>query len=211
MKGLDKLKVEDVLLHMICKLLFDTSCKKSDLKKHIRSFSGFPSTVNIEEKTKTLSKDKKKWTIDLLAEALRLFGLEVNGDRDDLIKKLLDYLSHPAILVEVVPNVHQKSEKQSTTATKSKGTKRKAVRSKVTSAYVLFSTATRDEVKENLPDSSFTFVAEKLNELWKALELSEKQVRNYQLTNIISQLMPLPHHKYSIHIRSHCVLLILLS
>lgn len=178
MKGLDKLKVEDVLLHSLCKLLFDISCKKGEMKKNIRSFSGFPSTVSIEEKIKTISKDKKKWTIELLTEALRLFGLEMIGDRDAQIKSLVDYLSHPSILFEEVVNMHPRSEKKSASVTKSKGTKRKVVKSKVTSAYVLFSTATRDEVKEKFPDSSFTFVAEKLNELWKALELSEKQVRN---------------------------------
>lgn len=172
MKAIDKLDADDQLLRSLCNLLFNVTCKKNDLKKNIRLFNGFSSETIPQDKIEKLSKNKDKWTDELLLDACKIFGIVENGDRDELISRLVSYLMCPTVLKEKISVERRKSVKNS----KVLGTKRKVFKSKVTSAYVLFSTATRDEVKANHPDGSFAFIAQKLNDSWRSLEPDEKQV-----------------------------------
>lgn len=171
-KAIDKLDPDDYLLRSLCSLLFNVTCKKNDLKKNIRLFNGFSSDTVPQEKIDKLSKNKDKWTDELLLDTCKVFGIDENGDRDVLISRLVSYLMHPTVLKEKISVERRKSTK----GPKVQGTKRKVSKAKVTSAYVLFSTATRDEVKANNPDGNFAFIAQKINDSWRSLEPDEKQV-----------------------------------
>lgn len=173
MKSIDKLDPDDQLLRSLSSLLFNVTCKKNDLKKNIRLFNGFSSETIPQEKIDKLSKSKDKWTDELLLETCKVFGIDENGDRDVLISRLVSFLMHPTVLKEKVSVERRKSIKSS----KGQGTKRKLSKAKVTSAYVLFSIATRDELKENHPDGNFAFIAQKINDSWRSLEPDEKQVQ----------------------------------
>jgi hypothetical protein len=64
-------------------------------KKNMRLFCGFsPSTDKMSVETK-LTENKKKWTIALLKEACSLLSLEKSGTRDELCKRVVDYLAVP--------------------------------------------------------------------------------------------------------------------
>jgi HMG (high mobility group) box len=177
MKAIEKIDPDDQLLRSLCSLLFNVTCKKHDLKKNIRLFNGFSSTTNPQDKIDKLSKNKDKWTDEMLLDICKIFGIDENGDRDVLISRLVSFLMHPTVLKEKVSVERRKSIKSS----KLQGTKRKLSKAKVTSAYVLFSTATRDEVKANHPDGNFAFIAQKINDSWRSLEPDEKQVPSAML------------------------------
>jgi hypothetical protein len=92
--------------------------------------------------------NKKKWTVPILKDCLALFGLEKSGTRDELIERLCDYLMKP---------VETKKEEdfggKGKSNVKSKGTKRKAKgdakvekKKRPPSAYILFSTASREVI-----------------------------------------------------------------
>lgn len=95
-----------------------------------------------------MTDNKKKWTVPILKDCLALFGLEKSGTRDELIERLCDYLMKP---------VETKKEEdfggKGKSNVKSKGTKRKAKgdakvekKKRPPSAYILFSTASREVI-----------------------------------------------------------------
>jgi hypothetical protein len=107
-----KVKADSDLVKALHGLLYGTPGKKTEAKKNIRGFSGFPEDVNIEEKIeKTL--EKRSWTTDLFRSILKLFKLERSGDRKQLCERLIEYLKAPKDLSNV-----KRTRKPSTGSTK---------------------------------------------------------------------------------------------
>lgn len=131
-----------------------TSQKALDLSSklfiilQIRLFNGFSreSATIKEEKIAKVTENKKKWTVVVLKDCLGLFGLEKSGTRDELVEKLCEYLMKP---LEIKKEEDFGGKGKS--SVKSKGTKRKAKgdakvekKKRPPSAYILFSTASRE-------------------------------------------------------------------
>ena len=181
MKGLEKVKGDDDIVKALHMLMFSSIGKKVDAKKNIRLFSGFADDSVKDEKKSKVTENKKKWTVQLLKDAMSLFGLEKGGSRNELVERLMDYLILPSIVKHDVSLAG--SKKKSTSNSKTKGTKRKAStndtapkKKRAPTSYILFSTAKRDEIKAANLDASFAEIGALLGQKWKTLSDDEKKV-----------------------------------
>lgn len=147
------------------------------MKKNIRAFSGFSEATDLDAKVDTVLREKVKWTADILMKVAAMFGLDDTAERDELISQLVRYLAQPTIIKEDLSAERRKSGKVPKSLTKNRATKKKNLKKKVAPAYILFSTGTRDDVKSKYPHGSFSFVANKINELWHRLDPEDKEVR----------------------------------
>ena len=164
-------------------LLFDSKCERDEAKRNIRSFSGFPAATNLDEKIDKVSKDKVKWTAEVVMIVAAMFGLDDAGERTLIIGRLVRYLANPIVIKEDLSAEKKITGKTPKSNTKSKSTKKKQLKNKVTPAYILFSTGIRDDVKLKYPLGTFAFIANKINESWHGLEPEDKKVRNYYFGN----------------------------
>lgn len=154
--------------------------KKMEIKKHLKTFNGFPEDTDLDERIQHIVERKKNWTVAVLKDALGLFGLEKGGDREHLIERLVKYLAKPEVLKSV-----NNGAKKATTTKATTGTKRKAATKKekggpkkkrAPSAFILFTTAHRAEVKKQNPEASFGDLSRMVSELWKSASDKEKAV-----------------------------------
>lgn len=85
---------DDVLktLHSVC---FGVPGTKLNRKKNMRQFCGFAPSTDISSVENKLLENKKKWTVSFLKEACGLLSLERAGSRDELCKRVVDYLALP--------------------------------------------------------------------------------------------------------------------
>jgi hypothetical protein len=170
------------VIRRLYSLLFDSKCEKDDIKRNIRSFSGFSAAINLDEKIDKVSKDKVKWTAEIVMSVAAMFGLDDTGERNMIIGRLVRYLANPTVIKEDFSAEKKITGKTPKSNTKSKNTKKKQLKDKVAPAYILFSTGTRDDVKLKYPQGSFAFVANKINEMWHGLEAEDKKVRHMNHT-----------------------------
>ena len=184
-KALEK-QDDNKVIRRLHDLLFDCKCEKDDVKRNVRSFSGFPAATNLDEKIDKVSKDKVKWTADMVMIIAAMFGLDETGDRNLMISQLVRYLANPTVIKEDLSAEKKNIGKTPKSNTKSKATKKKQMKSEVAPAYILFSTGNRDDVKLKYPLGSFAFVANKINELWHLLDPEDKKVRNCIITSHLS-------------------------
>ena len=181
LKGLEKVKGDDDIVKALHMLMFSSIGRKFDAKKNIRLFSGFADDSAKGEKKSKVTENKKKWTVQLLKDAMSLFGLEKGGSRHELVDRLIDYLMLPSVLKHDVSSAG--SKKKTTSSSKTKGTKRKATmndtapkKKRAPTSYILFSTAMRDEIKSANSDASFAEIGALLGQKWKTLNDDEKKV-----------------------------------
>jgi len=157
--------------------MFGNPGKKTEAKKHIRMFNGFP----VERKKARLDKvieNKKKWTVGLLKDALGVFGLEKSGTREELATRLIDYLQEPSAIKSGAPGSVKKARKSSSgSKRKANGKGDKKPKKKVApSAYILFSVDARADIKEENPTATFGEIAKLISDKWKVLDESDRAV-----------------------------------
>ena len=91
-----KVKGDDEVLKSLHSLCFGVQGTKLNRKKNMRQFCGFsPDTDKMAIENK-LSENKKKWNVSLLKESCALLSLERSGSREELIKRVVDYLACPS-------------------------------------------------------------------------------------------------------------------
>ena len=85
---------EEILrsLHALC---FGGVGVNASRKKNLRLFSGFSADANKMDIESKVIDNKKKWTISTLKEACEILSLEKSGTREDLCKRVVDYLAVP--------------------------------------------------------------------------------------------------------------------
>lgn len=94
-KQLERVKTSDSeVLRLFHTLLYGREGKKSERKKYLKKFSGFPEGSD-PKKYIDIVTNRKSFTVSILKEILGLLGLEKGGTREDLIEKLVGYLSKP--------------------------------------------------------------------------------------------------------------------
>ncbi len=158
-------------------MLFGSLGKKLEVKKHIRMFSGFTGNTK-DEKLQYVLESKKRWNVGLLKEALASFGLERSGNREELVKRFIDYLNNPSIIKS---NNESKSKalKSSVLGKKRKRNSEKSDKPKkkvAPSAFLLYSKNIRAAVKLENPEAGFIDIAKLIGEKWKNLGEVEKSV-----------------------------------
>jgi protein DEK len=170
---LERVKADSEECKALHSLFYNTVGKKTEIKRNLRAFSGFPSTdVRDEKKLKLLDK-KKVWTTSLLKSALGMLGLEKGGDREVLVNRLVDYLGAPKFTKKASDKSKKRKAKSSTRGSKKakgSGTKR------APSAYLLFCNERRSEVREANPEMSMIEITKALAAQWNDLPASEKEV-----------------------------------
>ena len=174
---LTKLRGDDEVVKALHQLLYNNPGKKLETKKNLRAFNGFPESEDLEKKFAKVVEKKKLWTVSNLKVALGLFGLEKGGDREALCKRLVDYLAKPVAGKKTSATPSSSKKRKGKGAKKSSQPKKK----RALSAFMLFSQATRNEVKEKNPELSFTDIGRELGRLWNALGESEKKVSRKEL------------------------------
>lgn len=168
----------DDVLKNLHSLLFHTPGKKAEVKKHLRQFNGFPSDTDLKDVTQKVVEKKKNWTVAVVKDALGLFGLEKSGDREHLIQRLVEYLAKPEALKsggsEKKKSSSSNGKKRKTASTK----KDKAPKKKrAPSAFILFCSAHRGQVKEENPTATFGELTKLVSALWNNATDKEKEVR----------------------------------
>lgn len=169
-------------------LMFGFPGKKAETKKHIRSFSGFPTGTVQGDKVSKIADNKKKWNVSLLKDALDLFGLEKGGVREDLVTRLVDYLAKPVVLKNTTSSGRPSTgSSKGTPKAKAKGktpSKRKSKskdgppkKKRAPSAYILFMTATRSQIKKENPSADFGDLTRLTSQKWNELSDEDKEVR----------------------------------
>jgi hypothetical protein len=178
-KELGKFKSDDDVCKGLHQLLFGTFGKKTEIKKNLRSFSGFSEDQLNDKKSKVLEK-KKFWTVSLLKSALGIIGLEKGGDREELVSRLITYLQKPTHTKKVTDENPSNGKRKSTSG-KGKGGKkaRKEKRAVPPSAYVLFCNEKRPIVRENNPEQPYTEIMKTLGSMWTELSEDAKQVKHF--------------------------------
>lgn len=167
---LTKHKGDSELVKSLHNLMYNSLGKKSTAKHNLREFSGFPEEVSAIEKTDKLIENKKKWTVSILKDAMGLFGLEKGGNREDLCRRLVDYLSAPRIIVTAGKRPRSSMGKGSTKRARKADKKKRAP-----SAYILYSSAHRAETKAEHPEASATDMIKLLSEKWNAASAEVKE------------------------------------
>lgn len=164
LEQIEKLHGGDEVLKALHSLFFHSPGKKHEVKKHLRMFNGFAEDVDPKAIVQRIADKKKIWTVAVLKEALGLFGLLKGGDREELIERLVEYLVKPEV-----------SSKRKTTKRKSSKKTKAPKKKRAPSAYILFSSAHRAEVREANPAADFTEMAKLLADLWNKAGAEEKE------------------------------------
>lgn len=170
---LGKLRSDDDVVKGLHQMMYGSPGKKSETKRNLRAFRGFPSEIDIGEKTAKLIEKKKVWTVSLLKSALDLFGLEKGGDRDTLCARLVKFLANPENTKKASGKKRKVSSSSGPKRKRSKSVKSKRP-SKMT-GFLLFSKASRPVLKEKKPDLTFAEVGTELGRLWKSLSEEERK------------------------------------
>ena len=185
-------------LHRLC---FGTVGAKTVVKKHLRAFCGLVYKEKEAEREKKLASMKK---IDgaIIKKMLDVCDLQISGTKQAQCERLVDFLEEPSdsgkkSIKEKVGEKRKKSE-----AKKEKAEKKKAKKAKVAakaakgkgkgkaaaggaakikkpmSAFLLYSQAKREKVKQENPSASLGEISKILGEKWKGI--SDERRANYQ-------------------------------
>jgi len=122
-KELDKYKGDSDLLKAIHMLFYSTPGKKTDIKKNIRKFSGFPADAVKDDIVAKISSKKAVWTVTKLKAFAEMLGVEKGGARDVLIERVVDFLMCPSTSAK--PSAHKRSRSTPAKGSSSKSPKQK--------------------------------------------------------------------------------------
>lgn len=90
-----KVRGDDDVLKTVHALCFGVPGTKLNRKKNMRQFCGFAPDADKMAVENKLIDNKKKWTVSFLKEACGLLSLERSGSREELCKRVVDYLAMP--------------------------------------------------------------------------------------------------------------------
>lgn len=76
-------------------LLYNTTGKQGSRKRTIRNFSGYATEAQSKDALRRLVENKKRWTLAVLKDICGVLGLEKNGTREEVAKRVADFCSSP--------------------------------------------------------------------------------------------------------------------
>jgi len=173
------------LLQTIHTLLLGRANKKTDVKGNLGQFSGVVYDEKGREKFEARVQTKK---VKDLRDINEFFGQDRSGDKEDLIKRLVDFLEKPKAS-EHAPEASPKKRSKSSSPkpTKKKTTEKKAGKKRTKkekdpdkpkrpkSSYLYFVMDERPALAKKYPGEGITDIAKRLGKEWKKKSPSEKK------------------------------------
>lgn len=181
---IDKKKAEEwTILH---RLMFGSRGKNTEIKKHIRLFSGFPDP-SVEEKRALLL---DKIFLPQLKELANYLDIEVSGAKSDYTQAIMEWLKSPSASGSDGPRGLQKGRGQTKKPTKKKKVSKKASvkkaagrRTKIMyepnpppSAFILFARSIKDEIKKANKNADSATLLKLSKDRFHELDEDESQV-----------------------------------
>jgi len=177
------------ILQKVHTLLLGKANKKTDVKGNLGLFNGIVYDEKGREKFEARVQTKK---LKDLREINSFFGQQKSGDKDDLTKRLVDFLEKPKASehdTEESPKRQTKSrspsKKAKTTPTKKKTAEKKSRKEKKKkdpnapkrpkSGYILFSIDARPALVKKYPAEKLTEISKRLGKEWKKKGPAEKK------------------------------------
>lgn len=94
--GISKRKADDDVIRHLHNFCFGSFGVNANRKKNLRLFCGFSPDADKMAIEAKLLENKKKWTVGLFKECAEVLSLERSGTRDELCRRLVDYLAVPS-------------------------------------------------------------------------------------------------------------------
>jgi len=181
---------KDELLRDIHSLAFGgRPTKKTEVKDDLLAFSGV--VYDDDEKGREKLEDRIwKRRKNNVQHVLAFFGQDPKGEKEDLVKRLIDFLEKPSASKETydIPpptSGRSRSKSKSKSSGGGKGKKGKSRKKKdpnapkrALSAYMFFVKDNRKDIARRHPDEKITEIAKRLGSAWGKLTNAEK--RKYQ-------------------------------
>lgn len=166
---------------MLHRVLYNVACKKKDVKRNIREFSGIVYS-ELLDRSKFLARiERSTKTFGKMRDIAKILGVDSRTNKEDLKDALATFLEapadHGAVHKSTVKKAEKRAEKEEKKVTKvAKKLGKKAAKKKTTkedkpkkplSAYMIFSNEKREELVKKFPELSMPEIAKKTGELWK--------------------------------------------
>lgn len=187
---------------MLHRIIYNTGCKKKDVKKNIREFSGIVYDENLDRAKFLARIERSSKTFGKMRDLAKLLGVDGKATKEDLKDAICAFLEAPAdhgavhkSVAKKAAKTEKKEDKKIAKAVKKstkKENKKKSKESKPKkplSAYMIFSNEKRVGLVEKFPELPVTEIAKKIGELWKKAdkekyaELSRKMKEQYEAEN----------------------------
>lgn len=175
---LEKKKSDELMI--LHRVLYGDGCKKKDVKKNIREFSGVVYGENLDKAKLGARVERVTKTFSKMRDIAKMLGVEGKTTKEDLKDAIVAFLEAPADHGAVHKSVVKKAEKEEKKEAKKvvkaakKAGKKEAKKSakaekplKPLTAYMIFSNEKRPELVKKFPDLPVTEIAKKTGELWK--------------------------------------------
>lgn len=178
---LERKKSDDSDLMMLHRVLYNAACKKKDVKRNIREFSGVVYSESLDRAKLLARIERTTKSFAKMREVAKLLGVDSRTTKEDLKDGLAAFLEapadHGAVHKSTVKKAEKRAEKEEKKVTKvAKKLGKKAAKKKTTkedkpkkplSAYMIFSNEKREELVKKFPELSMPEIAKKTGELWK--------------------------------------------
>jgi len=174
----------DDLLQTLHTIVYGKASKDTDVKENLSKFSGLVYEDD-EKGRKALENKLNGYMLRPLRAIAALLGQDPEGDREEIVERIANFLEKPKDFEKTYPIPGEK-KKRKRSSSRSKSPRSKSPRKKKQkkdknapkrprSAYILFCSDKRDEVKKKYPDESITDIAKRLGKLWGKTSDSDKK------------------------------------
>jgi len=175
----------DVLLREIHGICFGgRPTKSTQVKSDLLAFSGVVYEDDKKDREKLEDRIYKRHKGDI-QEILAFFGQNPKGEKEDLVKRLADFLESPKASKDTYEVASSSSKKRSSSKSPSRKSPKKARKKKdpnapkkALSGYMFFVKDARHDLAKKHPSEGVTDIAKRLGQAWGKLGKDEK--RKYQ-------------------------------
>jgi hypothetical protein len=177
-----KLPKSSSVIGTIYSIVYGRMEKSAPAKEQLGQFSG---VVYDDTKTRaTLEAKLHSFKLQPLREALAFFGQDPDGERDDVVKRLADFLERPKASDEKFFVASSAKRKRSASRSKSPRSKSPAKKRKKKdpnapkrprSSYLYFCKAHRNEVAKKHPKEGITDISKRLGAMWHKTSAKDKK------------------------------------
>jgi len=178
----------DDLLGTLHSVLYGRITKDTDAKENLLKFSGV--VYEDDEKGRRALENKLNgYMLKPLRALAALLGRDPDGDREELVQSIADYLEKPKDFEKTYPIPGEKKKRKRSSSRSSSPRRSKSPRKKkqkkdknapkrALSAYLFFCNDKRPELKKKYPDEAITQLAARLGKAWGKLSESDKKPYN---------------------------------
>jgi len=171
----------DDLLKTLHGTIIGRVSKSVDVKENLLKFSGVvyeddeKGRIHLENKLNTL-------VLRVLRQFNAFFGLDPEGEREDVVERLAKFLEKPKDTGETfeIPGDKKKRKRSSSSGKSSKSPSKKKKKDpnepkRPLSAYIFFSNDLREELQKKYPKEAMTDISKRLGAKWKKISAEDKK------------------------------------